>query len=261
MNDKEIHYPAEFTDRLETIWGEGFLSPGGPEEVREIVAGIGIQGKSVLDIGCGTGGVEIVLAGELGAGHITAIDIEPQLVERTRGLVARHGLDEKVDVRLVGPGPLDFPDNSFDIVFSKDSLIHVPDKKAMFSEILRVLKPGGIFVASDWLIGEGMADDPGWLCFCQLTHLGLTMATAQESMDAMRECGFMDVSMVDRNQWYAQITVQEVRAIEGSLRNRLLEIVDQETYLHWVEIRRSLRDATNSGALRPTHLRGYRAES
>jgi hypothetical protein len=87
------------------------------------------------------------------------------------------------------------------------------------------------------------------------------MATAQESMDAMRECGFMDVSMVDRNQWYAQITVQEVRAIEGSLRDRLLEIVDQETYLHWVEIRRSLRDATNSGALRPTHLRGYRAES
>ena len=126
MNDKDIHYPAQFTDRLETVWGEGFLSPGGPEEVRQIIAGIDVRGKSILDIGCGTGGVEIVLAGELGAGQVTAIDIEPQLVERTRELISRHEIADRVDVRLVQPGPLDFADDGFDIVFSKDSLIHVP---------------------------------------------------------------------------------------------------------------------------------------
>ena len=42
----------------------------------------------------------------------------------------------------------------FDIVFSKDSIVHIPDKHALMAEVFRVLKPGGRFVASDWLIGH-----------------------------------------------------------------------------------------------------------
>ena len=59
MTDNDIQYPDEFINRLEVLWGEGFLSPGGADEVKEIVNGLDISGKSVLDIGCGTGGVEI----------------------------------------------------------------------------------------------------------------------------------------------------------------------------------------------------------
>jgi hypothetical protein len=58
-------------DMLQIIWGEGYLSPGGPQAVREIVAGIDLAG-SVLDIGCGIGGLDQVLA--LGAAHVTAVD-------------------------------------------------------------------------------------------------------------------------------------------------------------------------------------------
>ena len=50
------HAP-EYDDRairfLEALWGEGFLSPGGPDEVRRIVEDIDFSGKRVLDIGCG----------------------------------------------------------------------------------------------------------------------------------------------------------------------------------------------------------------
>jgi hypothetical protein len=49
MSD-DIQYSDHFIERLHTVWGEGFLSPGGPEEVRQIVSGIDLSGKIVLDI-------------------------------------------------------------------------------------------------------------------------------------------------------------------------------------------------------------------
>jgi ubiquinone/menaquinone biosynthesis C-methylase UbiE len=146
MPEQEIQYPADFVDRLEILWGEGFLSPGGPEEVRAIVAGIDLTGKSVLDVGCGTGGVDFVLAGELNASRVVAIDVQAELLDRAQARLesAQPHLAGKVEFHLVSLGPLNWPNETFDVVFSKDSLIHIRDKAAMYDEVLRVLKPGGV---------------------------------------------------------------------------------------------------------------------
>ena len=42
---------------LELIWGEGFMAPGGPAKVDDLVSGLDLQGKRVLDIGSGLGGL------------------------------------------------------------------------------------------------------------------------------------------------------------------------------------------------------------
>lgn len=72
----EDEYPEENLPIFEAIWGKGFISPGGPEEVAEILAGIDLTNLKVLDIGCGTGGVDIILARDYGAVHVTGIDVE-----------------------------------------------------------------------------------------------------------------------------------------------------------------------------------------
>ena len=259
MSNENIQYADEFINRLEILWGEGFLSPGGADEVKLVLNDIDLSNKSILDIGCGTGGVEVVLAGEFDIDRVTGIDVEPQLVERTQKLVDKKGLSAKVKVELVDPGPLDFANNEFDIVFSKDSMIHIPDKNAIFSEILRVLKPGGVFAASDWLVGENADSSPEWARVRNLSHLDFKVFTAAETELAMRQAGFEQVSTLDRNAWYASNSAAEYRQLEGPLRERILEVADEEVYEHWMKVRRAFRDSAAVGALRPTHLRGYKA--
>lgn len=258
MSNDDIQYPDEFINRLEILWGEGFLSPGGADEIKLILKDIDLQDKAVLDIGCGTGGAEVVLGGDFDTASVIGIDVEPQLVERTRKLVAKKGLSAKVEVLLVEPGPLGFADEAFDVVFSKDSMIHIPDKAAIFGEILRVLKPGGVFLASDWLVGDNAESSPEWARVRQLSHLDFKVYTAAQTESTMRKAGFEQLSTLDRNAWYAAISESEFEQLEGPLRERILEVVDEAVYRHWIEIRRAIRDSASAGVLRPTHLRGYK---
>jgi phosphoethanolamine N-methyltransferase len=189
---------------------------------------------------------------------MTCIDVEPQLIERGRRLAAEAGVAERVAFRLVEPGPLPIAAETFDIVFSKDALLHIPDKQALYREVLRVLKPGGIFAASDWLAGEGAAADAALLGYIELVGLDFTMATAAQTAAAMRAAGFEAVATVDRNAWYADVSAQEVAAIAGPLRDQIVAVSSSEIHGRWLAARRQLAEATRRGSLRPTHLRGRR---
>ena len=150
-------YEKQYSDAVrasvETVYGAGFLSPGGAAEVGHILDGLAIAGRDVLDLGCGPGGAAVALAGDLGAGRVLGIDVDAQTLERAAETVAAVGLADRITLKLVEPGPLPLPDGSFDVVFSKDVIAHVTDKDTLYGEILRVLRPGGAFAGSDWMRG------------------------------------------------------------------------------------------------------------
>ena len=75
-----MQYSRAFTDALQFMWGEGFLSPGGPEEVDDMLQGHDISGKRVLDIGSGLGGVDLLLVTRHGAAEVVGIDVDDQLI-------------------------------------------------------------------------------------------------------------------------------------------------------------------------------------
>ncbi len=250
-------YPGEFIDRLHLVWGAGFLSPGGPEEVCKIVEGLDLSGKRILDIGCGAGGPAMVLAQNFGA-HMVCLDVEQELVDRARLNFEKEGLSGFAEFHLVEPGPLPFNDDEIDGVFSKEAILHIPDKSSLFSDVLRILKPGGFFAASDWLKGENAETDPGYLQYISKGHLDYRMATARETEAALNSAGFCNVSTLDRHEWYAPKALEELVQIQGPLKEKLIAISGQETYDEWLSSRNGSSAAFNSGGLRPTHLRAFR---
>ena len=149
--DAAPEYDDDAIRFLEALWGDGYLSPGGPEEVDRVLEGLSLAGKTILDIGCGSGGITLHLVERHGAGHATGFDVELPVVQAARLRASKRGLSGRATFVHAPPGPLPFADQSFDAVFSKDALLHVPDKDALFAEIFRVLKPGGAFAASNWM--------------------------------------------------------------------------------------------------------------
>ena len=114
----EVLYDQQVIGFLEEIWGDGFLSPGGADEVRRVLQGVTINGKLVIDIGCGSGACAILLAKEYGADSVIGIDVEKPVCDAAINRVKADGASEKVTIRLVEPGPLPFRNGEVDVVFS-----------------------------------------------------------------------------------------------------------------------------------------------
>jgi len=69
---------------LGVMWGEGYLSPGGPAEVDRVLAGIDLAGKSMLDFGCGAGGITLHIARTYRPTEIVGYDVEQPVIERAK---------------------------------------------------------------------------------------------------------------------------------------------------------------------------------
>ena len=256
----KIQYPDEFTNRLHALWGDGFLSPGGVEEVNEIVTDLDLSDKVVLDIGFGTGGPAISLLKNHRVAKLVGIDVEHHLLEKAMANAEKAGVGDKIEFKIVDPGALQFKNESFDVVFSKDSLVHVQKKAELLNEIFRVLKKGGVFAASDWLRGGDSESKPAMDKFMALAHLEFTMATAQQMEDILKRSGFKHVSTRDRNSWFAKLAREELHQIEGPLYQQLVDTSGEQAISYWLDVKRAQAHAAQSGGLRPTHLRGFKPD-
>lgn len=252
MSDEE--YDDELVALLELVWGDGFLAPGGRESVLRCVDGVDLDGRKVLDIGCGLGGADLVLAKESGA-IMTGVDVEPGLIERARRNASAAGV--AIDYRTVEPGPLDFEDESFDHVFTHAAIIHVPDKAAMFSEIHRVLRPGGWLLAYDWLKGTSPYSDD-MLRWFELEGLTYAMDHLDNYLAMLRATGFEEVSGVDVNAEYALVAHAEYERMNGEWYGRMTDLLGPERRDHFIEDWRVLTVVLDNGELRPAYFRGRR---
>ena len=148
---------AEDLDR-ELAWFQGFFWASDDNEGKEwrrnfhelrqrdlMLFNLGeIEGKKILDIGCGTAEYLVTLA-KMGAQYLGGQDPDEEAIKEGRFKFDKENIKGKL---VIGSAVnLDFQDNFFDSVFSSDTFnfLTLEEKEKMISEVFRVLKPGGIF--------------------------------------------------------------------------------------------------------------------
>lgn len=147
--EKQFHDRWAMDTPLEQIPVVEFFESPVAMENRFILQHLGsLAGKKLLDVGVGLGESSVYFATK--GAEVTAVDVSPEMVDLTIRLGQRYG----VTIKGVVSGGEDLPveSDTYDVVYSANTLHHVTDQKQFFAQIHRVLKPGGMFYTIDPLV-------------------------------------------------------------------------------------------------------------
>jgi len=158
------HYYNLATDLYEYGWGTSFhfcrFSKGEPfrqalarhEHYLALKMGLK-ENMKVLDVGCGVGGPAREIVKFSGA-NVIGFNNNDYQIERATRYGEQEGLSHKLSYVKGDFMQMQFEDSSFDAVYAIEATVHAPSLEGIYSEIFRVLKPGGVFGVYEWLMTD-----------------------------------------------------------------------------------------------------------
>jgi MPBQ/MSBQ methyltransferase len=125
----------------------------GREATLDLARSAGVKpGMRVLDVGGGLGGPARTLASEFGC-TVEVLDLTEEFCRTGETLTTLTGLSDLVSFRHGSALEMPYPDANFDLAWTQHSSMNVADKKRLFAEIRRVLRPGGRLALHEILAG------------------------------------------------------------------------------------------------------------
>ena len=107
----------------------------------------------VLDVGCGVGGPAREIC-KFSSANITGLNNNDYQIERANRYSGVHGLADKLNFVKGDFMQMSFPPDTFDAVYAIEATVHAPSLEGVYSQIFKVLKPGGVFGVYEWLMTE-----------------------------------------------------------------------------------------------------------
>lgn len=158
------------------------------------------QDETILDLGAGAGFDCFLAANRVGKkGKIIGVDMTPEMVERARENAEKTGA-ENVEFRLGEIENLPVADNSVDAIISNCVINLSPDKRRVFIEAYRVLKPGGRLMISDIVL---LNELPEGIRNSVEAYVGCVSGAVlkEDYLKLIKEAGFQDVKIMDEKSF------------------------------------------------------------
>jgi phosphoethanolamine N-methyltransferase len=206
--DNNGQYSRTSILRYEKIFGEGYISTGGHATTEDLCARLGPAlrpGARVLDVGSGIGGAAFHLAHAYGA-KVIGIDLAEEMVAIAVEQVARLGMGDSVQFLLGDVLETTFPE-PFDIIWSRDAFMHIPDKDRLFSRLHQLMAPGGSLVITDYARGK-TPGSPEFERYIEKT--GYSVIEPQQYGAKLGAAGFVDVVVDDATNKFVEILRAEM---------------------------------------------------
>ena len=166
------------------------------------------EGETVLDLGSGAGFDCFLAASRVGnRGRVIGVDMTPEMLEKAREN-ARKGNYANVEFRLGEIESLPVADNSVDAVISNCVINLSPDKKRVFAEAFRTLKPGGRLMISDLVL---LKELPDFIKNSIEAYIGCVSGAIlkDEYLRGIKAAGFQDIKIVDEVSFPAEFIVND----------------------------------------------------
>jgi len=152
VNDPDVPITPDTLAPIDHFHGKGVVA------TEELAALLKPKASDhLLDIGCGIAGPARWIAAKYGC-RVTGVDLTAEFCEAARELNSLTGLADRVQILHGSALALPMPDSNFDHAYSQAVLMNVSNKRGVFREALRVLRPGGSLALS--LAGAGSAGEP-----------------------------------------------------------------------------------------------------
>jgi ubiquinone/menaquinone biosynthesis C-methylase UbiE len=177
------------------VIGKRVIHPGGRAATETLLERAAIQPTdAILDVGCGVATTALEVAERFGA-QVTAVDIEPLMLERAEASVRSAGASGKVRVQQGDILSLDFPDNSFDVVIAEAVTMFV-DRPAAARELVRVCRPRGRVLATEFMWRRPPSDEAREIFLGQVCP-GLRFDTAEDWVRIYERAGLESVQVAE----------------------------------------------------------------
>lgn len=219
-----VQYKCNGILRYERVFGEGFVSTGGIETTKEFVGKLDLKpGQKVLDVGCGIGGGDFYMAENFDV-EVVGIDLSINMV--SFALERAIGLKCSVEFEVADCTKKSYPDNTFDVIYSRDTILHIQDKPALFKSFFKWLKPGGKVLISDYCKRAG---PPSSEFSEYIKQRGYDLHDVEAYGEMLRDAGFIEVIAEDRTDQFLQVLQRELNAVETN-KNEFVQDFSEDDY-------------------------------
>lgn len=238
--------------RYEKVFGRTFVSTGGINTTKAFVSRLGLKPRQmVLDIGCGIGGGDFHMAKEYGV-KVTGIDLSSNMIDIAMARAEEFGMSEEdVQFEIADATKREYQPESFDVIYSRDTILHISDKLALFQKFYKWLKVGGKLFISDYCCSAGDNSDHFKKYVkqrgCDLLSLAeygkvlekaeFTNVQADDRTDLLVECLESDLNKTEemRDEFIKEFSPEDYDYIVNGLKDKLGRVDEQRWGVFYAE--------------------------
>lgn len=202
-------YTTDQILKWERYYGKHFQSPGGESATRDLLLRLGLQaGEKVLEIGCGQGGPAMYMARYYGV-HVHGIEFSQNMFNlgTERLAVEEACVKQRVHYELADATTVQLKKDFYDVIYSKDAILHIKDKTKLYKNCKGAVCPGGRLFITDWCRGDKQLSQSFTDFFYKSAY---NIETISSNVQHMEAAGFKDVKAED-------LTQEMIKNIEHSL--------------------------------------------